>query len=204
MSFKFTFLALFFANHTAGLPTHPTSQNTTVHLLNSTAPDISTHALAKRTTANPPFDPYEINHNGRRTDGDLEGDILYSASPNATASTRVPITCLLPTVKSAVGTTVSTTTTIRRTKATPTPGPVRAANWKLSTEMIHTPTVNSWRPNVLPGWRRRGSNIGTRMMGISFAPRSMSGNITITGMGRRGECMIIPRWLAQLIRPRRN
>lgn len=66
-----TLLALFFASLTAGLPIHQASQNTTTHI----ASQLSAHTLAKRTTANPPFDPWEFQKNGHRTDGDTEGDI---------------------------------------------------------------------------------------------------------------------------------
>ena len=76
MSIKLTLLALSLASLTTGLPIHRTSQNTTSQFLNVTKTEFSTHALAKRTTTNPPFDPYEYNHNGHRTDGDLQGDIF--------------------------------------------------------------------------------------------------------------------------------
>lgn len=55
------------------------------------------------------------------------------AYQNATASTRPPRTYLQSTVNSTAAITASTTTMLTRTKATPFPGLVRAANWKPST-----------------------------------------------------------------------
>ena len=95
MSLKFTLLALFLSSLTAGLPIPQTSQDnatqplnssalnisalaepTTDNPVNSSTPDISTHALAKRTTANPPFDGLDFNRNNIRTDGSPHGDVL--------------------------------------------------------------------------------------------------------------------------------
>ena len=73
MSPKFTLLALFLASLTASLPVHRTSQDISTLIVNSTAPDLSTQTLAKRTTANPPFDPYHYEHD--RTNGDDHGDV---------------------------------------------------------------------------------------------------------------------------------
>ena len=73
---KLTVLALSLASLTVCLPIHRNSQNAPSQFLNATAPDISTYPLAKRTTANLPFDPYDLNHNGHRTDGDLQGDVF--------------------------------------------------------------------------------------------------------------------------------
>ncbi|CAF9922220.1 hypothetical protein IMSHALPRED_005624 [Imshaugia aleurites] len=75
MSSRFTFLAFSIASLTAGLSIHQTSQTTESHFPESVPLNISTHALAKRTTANPPFDPWDYNRNMQRTDNDLEGDI---------------------------------------------------------------------------------------------------------------------------------
>ena len=76
MSSKLTLLALFLASLTTSLPIGLTSQNITTHPLNSVAPNISAHTLAKRTTANPPFDPHSFNSGGHRVDGNLEGDVF--------------------------------------------------------------------------------------------------------------------------------
>lgn len=61
---------------TTSLPLHEASQKIGTHVPNSVASDISTHALSKRTTDNPPFDGYEYNKNNRRSDDDLEGDVF--------------------------------------------------------------------------------------------------------------------------------
>ena len=95
MSLRVTLLTLFFLSLTAGLPVPQTSQdNAAQHLkslalkisalvkpttdipLKSSTPNISTHALAKRTTANLPFDGHEFNRNNVRTDGSLDGDVF--------------------------------------------------------------------------------------------------------------------------------
>ncbi|KAF6227944.1 hypothetical protein HO133_007672 [Letharia lupina] len=75
MSPILTFLALLLASLTAGLPIHQSSQNTTTHL-DPVASGISTHALAKRTTANPPFDPWNKDKPEHRADDEFEGDIF--------------------------------------------------------------------------------------------------------------------------------
>ena len=75
MFLKFTLLALSLSSLTAGLPIHQTSRNTAIQPLDSLAPNISTHALAKRATANPPFDGFAYNQHSTRTDGSPTGDV---------------------------------------------------------------------------------------------------------------------------------
>ena len=55
---------------------HQNSQNITDILPDSVTPDVPTHALTKRTTSNPAFDPWSFNKNEHRTDGSPEGDVF--------------------------------------------------------------------------------------------------------------------------------
>ena len=56
---------------------HQNSQNITDILPVSVTPDVSAHALTKRTImSNPAFDPWSFNRNEHRTDGSPEGDVL--------------------------------------------------------------------------------------------------------------------------------
>ena len=73
---KLTFLALFLASPITSLTIHGASQDGLAHVLNSVEPDVPTQALAKRTTANIPFDGYEYNKNHFRADREPEGDVF--------------------------------------------------------------------------------------------------------------------------------
>lgn len=64
MSLNLILLAPLLVNFAAGLPIH------------SVTPNISARTLAKRTTANPPFDGYSYNQKQHRSDGDREGDVF--------------------------------------------------------------------------------------------------------------------------------
>ena len=76
MSLKVTILALLLTSLTTSLPMHQNPQNITDTLPSWVTPDVSTHALTKRTTSNPAFDPWSFNKNEHRTDGSPEGDVL--------------------------------------------------------------------------------------------------------------------------------
>ena len=76
MSPKLTLLALLLASLSTSLPVHRASQENATYPLNSSAPNVPAHALAKRTTANLPFDGFEYNKNHQRSDGEREGDVF--------------------------------------------------------------------------------------------------------------------------------
>ena len=76
MSPEFILLALLSTSLTASLPIDRASHKATTHHLSSVPSDASAHALAKRTTANPPFDPYDDDYYSHRSDGDVSGDIF--------------------------------------------------------------------------------------------------------------------------------